>query len=76
MEYEVELTPQDIGEMITIIRVQHLRMHAQPFAEKIGLQEKVLLSTEDGNGPHGLLTLKKIAAAFPNVRITVNVDLR
>jgi hypothetical protein len=76
MEYEVELTAEDIGEMVTIIRVQHLRMHVQPFAEKIGMMEKVLLAVEDGNGPHGLLTLKKIAAAFPNVRITVNVDLK
>ena len=75
MEYEVEFTPEDIGEMITIIRVQHLRMHVQPFAEKIGLMEKVLLAVEDGNGPHGLLALKKIAAAFPSVKITVNVDL-
>jgi hypothetical protein len=75
MEYEVELTPEDIGEMITIIRLQHLRMHVQPFAEKIGLMEKVLLAVEDGNGPHGLLALKKIAAAFPSVKITVNVDL-
>jgi hypothetical protein len=75
MEYEVELTPEDIGEMITIIRVQHLRMHVQPFAKKIGLMEKVLLAVEDGNGPHGLLALKKIAAAFPSVKITVNVDL-
>jgi hypothetical protein len=50
-------------------------MHVQPFAEKIGLMEKVLLAVEDGNGPHGLLALKKIAAAFPSVKITVNVDL-
>jgi ribosome-binding protein aMBF1 (putative translation factor) len=63
-KYELDLTAGDIGEIIEIIRVQHLRLHAEPFANKIGMKEKVLLSIEEGRGPHGLLALKKMNETF------------
>jgi hypothetical protein len=76
MEYEIDLTPEDIGEIITIIRVQHIKMHVQPFAVKIGVKEKSLLIAEDGSGPHGLFMLKKINNAFYLVDITINVKFK
>jgi len=76
MEYEIDLTAEDIGEIITMIRVQHIKMHVQPFAEKIGVKEKSLLIAEDGSGPHGLLILKKINKAFHLVDITLNVKFK
>jgi hypothetical protein len=74
-KYTFDLLPEDIGEIVTMIRVQHLRLHAEPFAKKLGVQEKMLLSVEDGKGPHGMLLLKKINEVFPNVSVTVNVEL-
>jgi hypothetical protein len=74
-KYTFDLLPEDIGEIVTMIRVQHLRLHAEPFAKKLGVQEKMLLSVEDGKGPHGMLLLKKINEVFPNVNVTVNVEL-
>ena len=74
-KYTFDLLPDDIGEIVTMIRVQHLRLHAEPFAKKLGVQEKMLLSVEDGKGPHGMLLLKKINEVFPNVSVTVNVEL-
>jgi hypothetical protein len=50
-------------------------MHAEPFSKKIGMKEKVLLSVEEGRGPHGFLTLKKINDAFPNVKVTFTVEV-
>ena len=74
-KYTFDLLPEDIGEIVTMIRVQHLRLHAEPFAKKLGVQENMLLSVEDGKGPHGMLLLKKINEVFPNVSVTVNVEL-
>lgn len=76
MQYELEFSPEDIAEAVTMIRVQHLRMHANPFAKKLGIQEKILLNVEDGMGPHGLLVLKKINDIFPSVKITINIELK
>jgi hypothetical protein len=74
-EYELDLTSEDLGEIIEILRVQHFKLHAEPFAKKIGLKENVLLSVEEGRGPHGLLALKKINEAFHNVKITFKVQV-
>jgi ribosome-binding protein aMBF1 (putative translation factor) len=69
------LNSQDLGEIIEILRVQHFRMHAEPFAQKIGMKENVLLSIEEGRGPHGLLALKKINDTFHNVKVTFKVQI-
>jgi ribosome-binding protein aMBF1 (putative translation factor) len=74
-EYELDLTSEDLGEIIEIIRVQHFKLHAEPFAKKIGLKENVLLSVEEGRGPHGLLALKKVNEAFHNVKVTFKVQI-
>jgi hypothetical protein len=74
-EYSLDLVPADIGEIVSIIRIQHLKMHSEPFAEKIGLSHKVLNSIEDGHSPHGMLALRKISKTFPNVKIKLNVTL-
>ena len=75
-EFEFEITPDDIGEIISIIRIQHLKMHARPFADKLGVQEKLLLTTEEGRGPHGLMLLKKINETFRNIEISMSVKLK
>jgi ribosome-binding protein aMBF1 (putative translation factor) len=74
-EYELDLTSEDLGEIIEILRVQHFKLHAEPFAKKIGLKENVLLSVEEGRGPHGLLALKKVNEAFHNVKVTFKVQV-
>jgi len=74
-EYTLQLSAEDIGEIITIIRVQHLKMHTEPFARKIGIKEKLLLTVEEGRGPHGLLVLKKIDSAFHNIKVSINIGI-
>jgi DNA-binding XRE family transcriptional regulator len=71
--YQVDATPEDIGEIVQMIRIQHLRMHVDPFAEKIGVKPKVVIQVEEGRGPHGLLLLKKIAETFPSVKLTLEI---
>lgn len=71
--YQVDATPEDIGEIVQMIRIQHLRMHVDPFAEKIGVKPKVVIQVEEGRGPHGLLLLKKIAETFPSVKVGLEV---
>lgn len=75
MKYELTLSPDDIGEMITIIRVQILKKHAAPFAESLGIKEGVLLDAEDGKGPHGIKILKKIGDMYPNIEIELSVRI-
>jgi len=74
-KYTLEITPQDIGEMIEMIRVQYLKIHAEPFAKKIGVKEGLLLTTEEGKGPHGILLLKKVNDTFNNVRVKLVVEI-
>lgn len=72
--YQVDATPEDIGEIVQMIRIQHLRMHVDPFAEKIGVKSKVVIQVEEGRGPHGLLLLKKIAETFTSVKLALEVS--
>lgn len=74
-KYTLDITPQDIGEMIEMIRVQYLKIHAEPFAKKIGVKEGLLLTTEEGRGPHGILLLKKVNDTFNNVRVKLVVEI-
>ena len=77
MEYEVEFTAEDIGEMIMMLRIRHFKMHVAPFAKEIGVTEKLLISTEDGKGPHGMMVLKKINDRFPDkVSMFITVDMK
>jgi DNA-binding XRE family transcriptional regulator len=75
-EYLVDINSKDIGEIVEMIRISHIKMHSEPFANKIGVSEKTLLSVEDGLSAHGMLVLKKINEAFPNVNIKFNVELK
>ena len=75
-KYNLDITASDIGEIIEMIRVQYLKIHTEPFARKIGVKETLLLTVEEGRGPHGVLLLKKINDAFPNVKVTLNVELK
>jgi len=74
-EYTLDLNAKDIGEMVEMIRIQHIKMHSEPFAKKIGISEKTLLSVEDGLSAHGMLVLKKINQTFKSVSIKINVEL-
>lgn len=76
MEYELTLSPEDIGEMITIIRVQVLKKHVAPFAQLLEIKEGVLLDAEDGKGPHGIKILKKISDLNPRISISLNVEIK
>ncbi len=74
-KYTLDITAQDIGEMIEMIRVQYLKIHAEPFSRKIGVKEKLLLTVEEGRGPHGVLLLKKINDTFKNIRVKLIVEV-
>jgi hypothetical protein len=76
MEYELDLTSEDIGEMVTIIRVKVLKLHVAPFAQRLGITEKVLLDIEDGKGPHGMKVIKKISEMYPNISVSLNVKVK
>lgn len=75
-KYLVDITPEDIGEILQMIRIQHFKMHVDPFAEKIGVKPKVVIQAEEGRGPHGLLLLKKISDTFPSISISLEVEFK
>jgi len=74
-EYILDYTPEDIGEIVEMIRIQHIKLHAEPFAQKIGMKEKALLTVEEGKGPHGMLALKKINETFPTISVSLIVKI-
>jgi ribosome-binding protein aMBF1 (putative translation factor) len=73
--YELEMTAEDIGEAVEMIRIQVLKMHEETFCKKLGISEKVLFSVEQGRGPHGMMVLKKIHKEFPLVNVKVSVEI-
>jgi DNA-binding XRE family transcriptional regulator len=74
--YELELNSSDIGEIIEIVRIQHLKMNDDLFCSKIGISPKTLFGIEQGKSPHGMMVLKKMHNTFPNVNIRINVDIK
>ena len=73
--FEFDMTGEDIGEVVEMIRIQFLKMHEETFANKIGVSEKMLFSVENGRGPHGMNILKKINKEFDNINVKVFVEI-
>tara|TARA_R110001632_G_scaffold151266_2_gene268840 strand:- start:512 stop:745 length:234 start_codon:yes stop_codon:yes gene_type:complete len=74
--YNLEMTPQDVGEIIEIIRIQHLKMNDDTFCAKLGIKPSLLFTVEQGKGPHGMMVLKKIQKTFKHIHIGVTVEFR
>lgn len=75
-EYEVDITNQDFGELVEMIRVQHCKLHKEPFARSIGVTQRLLDQVEEGKGRDGLTLLRRINELIPGVEITLNVRLK
>ena len=75
-DYELEMTASDVGEVIEIIRIQHLKMNDDVFCDKIGVSPKTLFSVENGRSPHGTMILKKIHNTFPGINIGITVEIK
>lgn len=75
-EYEVDITSQDFGELVEMIRVQYCKLHKEPFARMIGVGQPILEQVEEGKGINGLYILRRINELVPGVEITVNVRLK
>jgi len=73
--YLVDFDPEDIGEMIMMIRVQYLKLHVEPFAKRVGVKASVIEQSEEGRGPHGLLILKKINKNFKQINCKIDVSM-
>lgn len=73
--YELEMSASDIGEIVEIIRIQHLKMNDEAFCHALDLSPKILAQVEDGKGAHGINVLKKINKKFPNVGVKLLVEL-
>jgi hypothetical protein len=73
--YEFEMTPEDMGEIIEIIRVQHLRMNDEVFCDKMKISPKLLFTVEQGKGPHGAMVLRKIHKTFSNINVKMSVEI-
>jgi len=75
-EYEVDITNQDFGELVEMIRVQYCKLHKEPFAKSIGITQYMLDQVEEGKGREGLSILRRINDLIPGVEITLNVKLK
>ena len=73
--YDFEMTPSDMGEIIEIIRIQHLRMSEEAFCEKLKISPGLLFTVEQGKGPHGAMVLRKIHKTFGRVKVKMSVEI-
>jgi transcriptional regulator with XRE-family HTH domain len=72
----LDLSNADVGEIITIIRVQRFRLSLDAFAKKFNMTSSQLELIEDGKSHHGISLLKRLAAKYPKqmkVNLTVQV---
>lgn len=76
MKYELDLNKTDVGEIIEIIRVQHIRLTDEAFAKFIGVSPKILMDAENGKGSSGINILQKIQDRFKNVTVSIVVDIK
>jgi hypothetical protein len=63
--YKLDLTPQDIGELVQILRIKRFQKNIEAFGQIFGHTEKYIEDIEDGKSQHGLSLLKKIKAKYP-----------
>ena len=63
--YKLDLTPQDIGELVQLLRVKRFQKNIESFAKLFEYTVKQIEDIEDGRSPHGLSLLKKIKAKYP-----------
>ena len=63
--YKLDLTPQDIGELVQLLRIKRFQKNVEAFAKLFGHTEKHIEDIEDGRNTHGLVLLKKIKAKYP-----------
>lgn len=63
--YKLDLNSKDIGEIITIIRVQRFKLNLEAFAKHFKITERSLELIEDGRGNSGVSLLKKIKEKYP-----------
>jgi hypothetical protein len=75
-EYEVDITNQDFGELVEMIRVQHCKLHKEPFARSIGITQRILDEVEEGKGKNAIHIIRRINELIPGVEITLNVRLK
>lgn len=70
------MTSEDIGDIIEIIRIQHLKMTEEVFCAKVGIKPGTLFQIEQGKSPHGMMLLKKIHKKFNHINVGITVDFR
>tara|TARA_Y100000361_G_scaffold151637_1_gene169391 strand:- start:806 stop:1039 length:234 start_codon:yes stop_codon:yes gene_type:complete len=75
-EYEFDMSAEDIGEILTIIRVQYLRLHIEPLAKKLNVKPSVIELSEEGRGPHAMLVLKKLQENFKGISFSMKLQLK
>lgn len=73
--YEFEMTKEDIGEIVEMIRISYLRLNEDAFCKKVGVSNSLLFQVEQGRGAHGLMLMRKIHDTFPNVKVKMSVEI-
>ena len=73
--YEFEMTPEDMGEIVELVRISHLKMGEDVFCQKLKISPKLLFTVEQGKGPHGAMVLRKIHKTFPHINVKMSVEI-
>lgn len=74
-KYTFDMTPEDMGEIIEMVRAQKLRMSTEAFCRELKISESLLFTVEQGKGPHGAMVLRKMHKAFPNINVGMSIEI-
>lgn len=74
-KYTFDMTPEDMGEVIEMVRVQKLKISTEAFCKAVDVSEKLLFTVEQGKGPHGAMVLRKMHKAFPNLQVGMSIEI-
>ena len=73
--YDVDYSREDIGEMLTILRVQKFKLNIEAMANKLGVTPMNLELSEDGKSAHLFTIFNKCIdmGLFKDVKLTVTI---
>jgi len=77
MDFELDYTPEDIGEIIMLLRIKHYKMSIDEFCKKTGINNKTLPLVEEGRSAHVYTTFKKLIedGYFKNVKLHLSFSV-
>lgn len=75
MKYDLDFSKEDMGEIISIVRVQHYRQTVEGFANRLGFSPKIIEISEEGKGAHVTKVFFKMMELGMIKNVTLSLEI-